>query len=160
MSSDPSRDFLRHTVASLAYRAARACENAPPGFAEFRASPATRSAGEILAHMGDLFDWATSIVVGKQAWNTSKPQAWDAEVERFFAALGQFDAELAKGERVDAPLERLFQGPIADALTHVGQLAMLRRAAGSPQLGENYFRAEIGAGQIIKDLPPAAAPFR
>ena len=85
---------------------------------------------------------------------------WEQEVERFFAALARFDAELAKGNTIDVPLERLFQGPIADALTHCGQLSMLRRAAGSPMLGENYFRADIAAGTITKDLPPAAAPFR
>jgi hypothetical protein len=160
MTADPKRDFLRHTLAALAYRTARACENAPPGFAEFRAAPATRSAGEILAHMGDLFDWAASLAAGKPEWRPAKPLPWEREVERFFAALARFDSKLAKGGPIDAPLERLFQGPVADALTHSGQLSMLRRAAGSPMIGENYVKADIAAGGIAKDLPPPAAPFR
>ncbi len=158
--SDPSRDFLRHTLAALAYRTARACENAPPGFGEFRASASTRSGGEILAHMGDLFDWAASLAAGKPEWRTAAPLSWEREVERFFAALARVDAELAKGGPIDVPLERLFQGPVADALTHSGQLSMLRRAAGSPMIGENYFKADTAMGRITKDLPPPTAPFR
>jgi len=158
--TDPTRAFLRHTLAALAYRAARACENAPPGFTEFRVSPLTRPAGEILAHMGDLFDWAAKLAEGKPEWRVATPLPWDQEVQRFFAALSRFDAALAAGKPIEVPLERLFQGPVADALTHVGQLAMLRRAAGSPQVGENYVKADIAAGRITKDLPPPAAPFR
>ncbi len=160
MSPDLSREFLRHTLAALAYRAARACEHAPPGFGEFRASPLTRSSGEILAHMGDLFDWAASLAAGKPEWKPAKPQAWEQDVERFFAALARFDAALAKGGPIDVPLERLFQGPVADALTHVGQLALLRRAADSPQVGENYVKADIVMGRITKDLAAPVAPFR
>src|SRR5262245_42587981 len=158
--ADIKRDFLRHTLAALAYRTARACENAPPGFAEFRASASTRSASEILAHMGDLFDWAVTLSAGKPQWHTATPLPWEQEVERFFATLAKFDALLAADGPIEAPLERLFQGPIADALTHSGQISMLRRVAGSPMIGENYFRADIAAGNIAKDLPPAAAPFR
>ena len=159
MAADPTRPFLRHTVAALAYRAARACENAPAGFGEVRASTATRTAGAILAHMGDLFDWAASHAVGSPVWKTSDPLPWEQEVARFFAALKKFDTVLAAEAPLACPAERLFQGPIADAITHVGQLAMLRRLAGSPMLGENYYKADIAVGQIDAVPPPAAAPF-
>lgn len=147
-SSDPKRELFRHTLATLAYRAGKAVRNAPAGFAEFRAGEGVRTPGQILAHMGDLFDWALSIAKGKEAWNNAKPQPWNQEVERFFGALKNFDDFLASGEPLRAPLEKLLQGPVADALTHVGQIAILRRMAGSPVKGENYYVAEVAAGRV------------
>ncbi len=160
MDTTSPNHFLRHAVAALAYRAARACESAPPDFANARASGSTRSAGAILAHMADLFDWATKLAAGVHEWKPREPQTWDGDVDRFFAALAGFDAVLAAETPLGCPAERLLQGPIADALTHVGQLAMLRRAAGSPMIGESYYKAEIAIGQINKVLSPPAAPFR
>jgi len=145
---DPKRDLLRHTVATVAYRGGKAVRGAPASFASFRAGETTRTPAAILAHIGDLFDWALSIARGAQAWNNSTPLAWDDEVARFFAALQRFDDYLAS----DAPLacepEQLFQGPVADALNHVGQIAMLRRIAGAPIKAENYYRAEIVRGRV------------
>lgn len=154
-SSDPKRDFLRHTLATLAYRGGNAIRNALPGFAEFRGCESGRTASEILAHIGDLLDWALSIAQGKQTWNSSEPMAWDKETDRFFAALKRFDDHLASAEPIHAPAEKLFQGPIADALTHVGQIAMLRRMAGGPVKAENYFVADIVAGRVgVEQTPP------
>src|SRR4029079_9608630 len=120
---------------------------APPGFAKFRAAPESRSAGEILAHMGDLFDWACALVEGRSFWSDSTARAWPAEGERFFAALARFDVLLSADEPLGSTAVALCQRPIADALSHVAQLAMLRRLAGSPVRGENYFKAEIVAGR-------------
>jgi len=145
--SAESAALLRHTLATLAYRAGKALRGAPPEFAAFRADSTSRTPAEILAHMGDLFDWALSIANGKQAWHDSVPLAWDQEVARFFAALEAFDARVAQGP-MNESLERLFQGPVADALTHTGQIAMLRRMAGCPFRGENYFVADIAAGRV------------
>jgi len=131
--SDPKRELLRHTLATVAYRAGKAVREAPSGFADFHAGEGVRTPGQILAHIGDLFDWALSIAKGKPAWRDSKALPWDKETERFFAALKSFDD---------------FQGPIADALTHVGQLAILRRLARAPVKGESYFAAEIVAGRV------------
>ena len=146
-----NRAFLRHTLATVAYRGGKALRDAPPSFAEYKCGPTSRTPAQILAHVGDLFDWALSIAQGKQAWRDSTPLAWDSEVARFFESLQRFDAFLAS----DAPLadspERLFQGPIADALTHVGQLAMLRRLADAPIKGENYHKADIAAGRVGAD---------
>jgi hypothetical protein len=146
--SDPKRELLRHTLATVAYRAGKAVREAPSGFADFHAGEGVRTPGQILAHIGDLFDWALSIAKGKPAWRDSKALPWDKETERFFAALKSFDDFLVSNAAVEAPLEKLFQGPIADALTHVGQLAILRRLARAPVKGESYFAAEIVAGRV------------
>ncbi len=150
-SSDPKRELFRHTLATLAYRGGKTLRHAPAGFADFRAGEGLRTPGQILAHMGDLFDWALSIAEGQQKWQDSKPLPWDQEVERFFAALKKFDDFLASAESVQAPFENLFQGPVADALTHVGQIAILRRMAGAPIKGENYHKAEIQIGRVGAD---------
>lgn len=147
-ASTPQTSLLRHTIATLAYRAAKALRGAPPDFARFKASPGTRTPAEIVAHMGDLFDWAVGLADGKHAWHDSAPLAWDEEVERFFRSLEAFDRRLASGDPLGFPAERIFQGPIADALTHTGQIAMLRGMAGCPARGENYFKAEIQAGRV------------
>ncbi|HKM90480.1 MAG TPA: hypothetical protein VJX29_07695 [Candidatus Acidoferrales bacterium] len=155
--ADSNMQLLRHTLATLAYRAAKAVRGAPPAFAAFRAAPGVRTPAEILAHMGDVFDWALSIARGKEAWQNSAPLAWDSEVARFFAALKGFDEYLASGDTVHAPTERLFQGPVADALAHTGQLTILRRIAGAPIRPENYSRAEIVTGRVGAEQ---AAPKR
>jgi len=147
-NSDPKRELLRHALATVAYRTSKAVRNAPAGFADFHAGEGVRTPAQILAHIGDLFDWALSIAKGKQAWRDSKPLPWEKEVERFFAALKSLDGFLASNAPVEAPLEKLFQGPIADALTHVGQLAILRRLARAPVKGESYYAAEIVAGRV------------
>ena len=150
-NSDTRRELLRHTVATLAYRGAKAVRGAPDSFASFKASETTRTPTQILAHVGDLLDWALSIAKGAEAWNNSEPLSWTQEVERFHSALGNFDDFLASESEVAASCERLFQGPVADALTHVGQLTMLRRVAGDPMKGENYSRAKIEAGRVGAD---------
>jgi hypothetical protein len=155
---DEKRALLRHTLASLAYRAARALDGAPEGFAVF--DGAGRTPAQILAHMGDLFDWALSMAEGNQRWTPVPPCGWSEEKRRFFAALTGFDAYLASDQPMHAPLERLLQGPVADALTHVGQLAMLRRLAGSPTCGENFYVAAVGVGQVGAEQPAAVRPFK
>jgi hypothetical protein len=140
--------LFRHTLATLAYRAGKALRGAPPEFAAYQADESSRTPAEILAHMGDLFDWAFSIAEGKPAWRDSRPLSWDAEVARFFAALARFD-ERVRSAGLSGELEaKLFQGPVADALTHTGQLAMLRRMAGCACRGENYYAAEIVTGRV------------
>lgn len=153
------RQLLRHTVATLAYRGAKALRGAPAGFDGFRVAEGTRAPGQILAHVGDLLDWALWLAKGEHVWSDSAPLPWDEEVARFFGALERFDAYLASSEPLGWSAERLFQGPIADALTHVGQLTMLRRLAGAPVRGENYARANIAAGRVGSDQPPAVVEF-
>jgi len=158
-TADPARELLRHTLATLAYRAGKALRGAPEGFATFRAGGDVRTPGQILAHLGDLFDWALSLAKGKQVWKDSAVLEWDLGARRFFEALIRFDEYLAS----DAPLgnspEKLFQGPIADGLAHVGQIAMLRRLAGGPIRPENYHQADIAAGRVGPEQSPPRREF-
>ncbi len=156
---DPERELLRHTLATLAYRGAKVLRGAPPEFAAFRLAPATRTPVEILAHMGDLMEWACHMVHGAHVWRPAAPLPWEEEVERFFTAVARLDASLAADTPLGGSVERLFQGPVADALTHVGQLALLRRLAGSPVRGENYARADIAAGNVGPAQPPSRVEF-
>lgn len=157
MSDD--RAFLRHAIATVAYRAGKALRDAPPEFAGFKAGDATRTPLQIVAHMGDLYDWALHLARGENLWNDAAPKSWDEEVDRFFASLAAFDALLASGERLACDAGRLFQGPIADSLSHTGQIAMLRRMFGAAIRGENYFRAEITGGRVGKDQAPPRREF-
>ena len=150
---------LRHTVATLAYRAAKALRDAPVEFSDFRAGQGSRSAGELLAHLCDLFDWALSLAQGKQKWRDSRPDSWSKDSERFFAALKAFDDYVASEEPLHTPAEKLFQGAVADALTHVGQLALLRRLAGAAVRPENYGVARIEAGRTGADQNAARKEF-
>jgi hypothetical protein len=154
---DAVRGLMRHTVATVAYRGGKALRGAPESFATFRVRDGSRTPVQILAHMGDLFDWALSIAAGAEVWHDAPPLPWDSEVLRFFDTLLRFDNRLASDAPLACPAERLFQGPIADALTHIGQLAMLRRMAGAPIRGESYFRAEIASGRVGSEQ---AAPRR
>jgi len=140
-------ELLRHTVATLAYRGGKVVRGVPASFADFRAAETTRTPLQILSHLGDLLDWAYFLARGEKKWNDAVPQSWDAEVQRFFDGLQRVDRQLAE-EPLKCPPERLFQGPIADALTHIGQIAILRRMAGLPVGGENYFASDIVAGQV------------
>lgn len=149
--------MLRHTLATLAYRAGKALRGAPAEFADFKPGPESRSALQIVAHMADLMEWGTSINEGDQKWNAAAPQAWDKEVARFFAGVAAFDASLAAHPPKQGTPEQLFQGPIADALTHTGQLTMMRRLATAPIRAENYHQAQITQGRVG---PDQAAPTR
>jgi hypothetical protein len=151
-------EMLRHAVATLAYRAAKVVRGVGSEFGGVRVCPATRSAAQIVAHMGDLIDWATRAADGRREWRDSPAGGWDAEVARFFAALAALDTRLAASTPVhDAA--RILQGPVADALTHVGQLATLRKFAGAGVRGESYFRADIHPGRVGPDQPPPAAEW-
>jgi hypothetical protein len=150
-ATDPARQLLRHTVATLAYRGSKALRGAPDGFSTFDCGSGCRTAGEVLAHVGDLLDWALSMADGSRQWRDSKPQSWANDVSRFHAALTAFDAYLNSDKPLQAGPEKLFQGPIADALTHVGQIALMRRLAGAPVKGENYFVADISAGRVGRE---------
>jgi len=145
--NDPMRELLRHTVATVRYRANKSLRDAAPEFATFRAAESVRTPVEIVAHIGDLFDWALRLSHGSSQWTQATPLAWDEELARFHRVLDDFDERLESAEPMSAPIERLMQGPVADALTHVGQLATLRRLAGAPIKSENYFKAPIAAGR-------------
>jgi len=162
-TTDPKLALLRHAVATLAYRGGKPLRGCPEGFADFRAAPDARTPAEVLAHLGDLLEWAASQVRGKSAWRASPPLPWEQEKARFFAALavldGALEGVLAGGVPAAFSAEKLFQGPIADAFTHVGQLALLRRLAGAPVRGENFVRADIVVGRVGAEQSPPSLEF-
>jgi hypothetical protein len=166
-ATESATGMLRHTVATLAYRGGKAIRGAPPEFSGFQPADgthiatrmATRTPGQILAHIGDLLDWALKLADGKPEWRVTPPQTWEQDTARFFAALQALDARLARHEPLGFPAEKLFQGPIADALTHAGQISILRRMAGAPVRGENYFKAQITAGRVGAEQAAPAFEF-
>ena len=159
-ASDPTRQFFRHILATIAYRGGKTLRSAPESFATFRIAETSRTPAQILAHMGDLVEWTYRQVRGEQwlpAWHPVGPSTWDADVARFFKALEQVDNALATEQSSATTLEVLFQGPVSDVLTHIGQLGMLRRVAGSPIKGEVMVIADVQVGRVGLDQ---AAPKR
>ncbi len=159
MGSDPKREFLRHTLATLAYRGAKAVRGAPESFASFQAADTSRTPLQILTHIGDLMDWALSMARGDETWNNAVPLPWTQEIERFHRTLTAVDDFLASDTELACSCERLFQGAIADSFTHVGQLAFLRRIASAPIRSENYSVAQIEAGRVSSEQSPAKYEF-
>lgn len=157
--TDPKRAFLRHTLATIAYRAAKVERDAPPGFGDFQLGKGARAPVEIMSHLADLFDWGLRMAQGSSAWIQSKPQRWRNEVARFHASLLELDRHLASEEPLEVSAEELFQGPISDALTHIGQIAVLRRQNGSPVRSEVYAKADIAPGRVGSDQPKSAFEF-
>jgi hypothetical protein len=157
--SDEARRLLRHTVATLAYRAEKALRDAPDGFAELRISETSRTPLEVLAHMCDLMTWGERMARGTYKWEPVTVDSWPAAVERFFTTLAAFDAALAERPEVTYPAEVIFQGPIADGLTHVGQLAMLRGTIAAPVRPESYARADITVGRVGREQSSDRSEF-
>ena len=147
MSTDSKRDVLRHMVATVAYRGGVAVKDAPQDFATFRAYESTRTPGEILAHIGDLLEGSLHLLKGNMVQLQSPALPWKEEIARFLCAVRELDAFLASEAPLAFPVEKFVQGPIGDALTHVGQIVMLRRMAGSPIRPAAYFTAQIVAGE-------------
>jgi hypothetical protein len=148
MTIDLKRELLRHLVATVAFRAKVAISGARPDFSTFRIDETVRTPGEILAHLGDLLEGSLVLLKGEFIVLNSAPLAWEDEARRFFSAVKELDSYLASDSPLAQPVEKITQGPIADALTHVGQIIMLRRAAGYPVKSESYFTAEIIPGYI------------
>jgi hypothetical protein len=153
------RQFLRHATATIAYRGAKTLRGAPAEFAHFRAAPGTRTPLEILSHIGDLLEVSAARLRGPTQWRQAPLDTWERQVARFHAALASIDEALAAEAPIEVPLDRWYQGPFADALTHVGQLAMLRRMSGAPMKGEAYFYADIRPGRVGPDQTPAESKY-
>jgi hypothetical protein len=156
---DASNQWLRHTLATLAYRAEKALRNAPQDFAEYRASPRSRSALGLVAHLGDLMEWAVRMTRGEMRWRPVPQTSWPGANDRFFTGLADLDAALANEPPECLPHEIIFQGPIADALTHIGQLNMMRGMHGTPVRPESYARASITRGQVGRNQSSARSEF-
>ena len=130
----PDHQWLRHALATLAYRGGKTLRGAPPGFAEFRVGERTRTPGQILAHLGDLVQWALTQAKGKPAWHNSAAVSWEEGSAQFFAALQELDEYLASNETIGCTPQKMFQGAIADALDAcgaTGDVAGYGRGAGA-----------------------------
>jgi hypothetical protein len=146
---------IRHALATLSYRLGKVLRGTPAEFRYFRAAEGVRTPGEILAHIGDLMDWALAQVEGRKEWRDSASLEWEQEIARFFRAIEALDERIAAHGLGAAKAEKLFQSAIADALTHTGQIALLRRMAGIAVRPENYAAADIAVGRVG---PQQAAP--
>ena len=151
MTLDSKREVLRHMVATVAFRGGVAIRDAPENFARFQAHETTRTPAEILAHIGDLLEGSLHLLKGEMVFLTSTPLPWQDEIKRFFSAVKNLDSFLATDAPLALPVEKLVQGPVGDALTHVGQIVMLRRMSGNPIRPEPYFTAEIIAGEVNEE---------
>lgn len=151
MSQDVKREVLRHVVATVVYRCGVAVSGAAEEFAAFRVGEEARTPGEILAHVGDLLEGSLYLLKGELVYLNSSPLPWGEGVSRFFSAAKQLDSYLASDAPLACPVEKLIQGPVGDALTHVGQLVLMRRLAGSPVRAASYFNAEIVPGEVCEE---------
>ena len=158
MNPSDARGALRQLAATLAYRAAKVLRDVPPTFATYTCGESTRTPVRIVAHMADLMAWGTSIANGGYDWKAAGGEEWTTEVDRFFSGLAALDAALAADD-FNGSMEKLIQGPLADALTHVGQLAMLRGMAGMPVRPESYAKAAITIGRVGREQPAPGREF-
>lgn len=155
---DPKREMLRHFLAALAYRTQKALRGAPESFAEFRAAPKTRTPHELILHMDSVLGYARTFFIGGE-YRPARQEEFATQVRFFHEMLESLSRHLeSEAPLVGTTPERMLQGPFADAMTHAGQLAMLRRLAGSPIPPENFIVAEIGPDNLGPDQPPPAAP--
>ena len=153
------RELMRHAIAVIAYRGGKPLRGAPASFATYEPAPGGNTPLVLVAHLADLTEWALTHLKGQPRFPAVKPEVWDTEVARFFAALKAIDAYLASDQPIACEMPRLLAGPIADSLNHIGQLMMLRRMSGSPVYGENYFVADIVTGRVGMEQSPPVKPF-
>ena len=157
MMSNTLHPLLRHFLAALAYRTQKALRDAPPSFGDFRVAEGVRTPAELVRHMTSVLGYARTFFVGG-SYRPEPLPSLDAEVARFHEMLEDLGAHLDAGTPLrDTTPERLLQGPFSDAMTHAGQLALLRRLAGSPVPAENFMKAEITAANLGPDQPPPVA---
>ena len=150
------RHMIRHFLAALAYRFQKAIRGAPDGFSDLEVGWGVRAPLDIVHHIDGVLGYALwAIERGEGSSRRHREMSdWRGEVAAVHATLRAIDDALATGDAIEAErLERALQGPLADAMTHVGQLAMLRRMAGSPTPGENFYRADIRTGRVGEDQP-------
>jgi hypothetical protein len=150
--------LLRHFLAALAYRTQKALRGASPGFADFRAVENLRTPHELVWHMTGVIGYAVSLYRGER-FTPSRCETFSDEVRRFHEVLEALAGHLDTGSLpTEYSAAQLLQGPLADAMTHAGQLAMLRRIHGEPVPPENFLLADIGADNLSADQPPPRAP--
>jgi hypothetical protein len=155
---DDTRRLLCHFLAAIAYRAQKALRDAPTGFADFNAGAGVRSPRELIRHMSSVLGYARTFFVGG-IYRAEPLPDMEAEIDRFHTVLTDLAEHIASGSPLrEITREQRLQGPFADAMTHAGQIAMLRRLAGAPVPSENFILAEISAARLGSNQPSPAAP--
>jgi hypothetical protein len=155
---DEKRALLVHFLAALAYRTQKALRDAPPEFASFRVAPKARTPHELVRHMDSVLGYARTFFAGGNYRAPSLSDFRDA-VNHFHETLADLARHIQQGsELTEITPEALLQGPLSDAMTHAGQLAMLRRLAGSPVPPENFVFADIRPDNLGPAQPPPAFP--
>ena len=155
---NPDQYLLRHCLATIAYRTQKALRGAPDSYSNFRAGVNVRTPHEIVWHMTGVLGYARTFFQ-PGIWQPERLGNFIDEVERLHAVMEDLARLVQQGKpRNNITLEQLLQGPLADAMTHVGQLTMLRRLAGSPVASENFIFAKIDPGNLSADQPPPEAP--
>jgi hypothetical protein len=150
--------LVQHFLAAIAYRTQKALRGAPESFVDFRAGSNVRTPHELVWHMTGVLGYARTFFHGG-IWQPEKLESFTEEVTRFHQVLEALGTDLEKESPArDLSLEKLLQGPLADAMTHVGQLAMLRRLAGFPVPPENFIRAAIDSSNLSANQPMPVAP--
>jgi hypothetical protein len=152
------RQILRHFLGALAYRTQKALRGSPDDFAAFDAGGGVRTPMELVRHMASVLGYARTFFIG----GSYSPQPLDSfkdEIERLHENLVDLRNDLDSGRpMIDTTEERMLQGPFSDAMTHVGQLAMLRRLHGKPVPSENFILADVSAENVSSDQPDPVAP--
>jgi hypothetical protein len=154
---DRDRELLLHFLAAIAYRTQKALRGAPAGFPDFTPGLQIRTPVGILRHMTSLMGQARTHFAGGSYPLLPEPlPTFEEEIARFHGTLEAVGDNLREGTRLrEISTEQLLQGPLADTMTHVGQLAMLRRLAGSPIAPENFIYADIRADRLgVQQAPP------
>ncbi len=154
---DEKRRLLRHFLAALAYRTQKALRGAGPEFASFRAAPGVRTPHELLRHMTSVLGYARTRFTGGRYWPHILPTVQE-EMDRFHEMVESLSDHIDRSEFCEITPEQLLQGPLADAMTHAGQIAMLRRMAGSPIPPENFIEARIDSTNLSQDQPEPVSP--
>jgi hypothetical protein len=153
-----SRKLLQHLLAALAYRTQKALRGAPEGFGEFRAGTHVRTPHELVWHMTGVIGYARTMLHGGR-FTPQRLGTFEGEVARFHDTLTALHADFADPSLTAQISDLQFlQGPLSDAMTHAGQLAMLRRLAGSPVASENFIFATIRSDNVSADQAEPAAP--
>lgn len=156
-----AQDTVRHFLAALAYRLQKSIREAPESYWEFQAGEGVRTPRRLVWHINSVLTYALLVLqTGNYDYRTSLGDLDpEGEVARFHTTLEALDHELSsRTDLSDETLLRLLQGPLSDAMTHAGQLAVLRRLAGSPVKAENFIKADIRAGQVGPDQPDPVSP--
>lgn len=142
-------EYLRHTLATIAYRFQKSVSVAGKGFAGFSLGKGSRNTTEIIHHIYHVL-WWTRVFVQEERFINEKPEklSFALEIKRVNSELAVLDkvfSETALGMDFS---KRLLQGPLSDVLTHIGQLSMLSRLNGHPIKGEDFSSAEISTGVL------------